>query len=163
MMKTLSDIKFLPIMNIPFIKYLVNYQWTTVQENIKVQTLYPFYTLLALFTMFSFQIDFEEDIIKFKDWAWYSYPGYMALCGLLLTNILYFLTIEYRQARVSIKEYLSSFWNLTDLISYSLCAISVLFEMFDFNKHINRPIVATTVIILWIKLFYFLRVYDSTS
>lgn len=38
-----------------------------------------------------------------------------------------------------------------------------MFEMLSIDKAFTRPIVATTVIILWIKLFYFLRVYESTS
>jgi hypothetical protein len=87
----------------------------------------------------------------------------MIINGLLMTNILYFLTIEFRQAKTNLSDYLSNFWNMTDLISYSFCLMSVIFEMLDFPKFITRPIVATSVIILWIKLFYFLRVYDSTS
>lgn len=96
MMSVLSDAKFTDMMSIPFINYLVNYQWTSVQDSIKKQTLYPFYSLLGLFTVFTFHVDFEEEVIKFKDWEWYSYPGYMIINGLLMTNILYFLTIEYR-------------------------------------------------------------------
>jgi hypothetical protein len=163
MMSVLSDAKYLDMMNIPFISYLVNYQWVSVQDNIKLQTLYPFYTLLGLFTIFTFSVDLEEYAVKFNDWNWYSYPGYMVINGLLMTNILYFLTIEFRQAKTNLSDYLSNFWNMTDLISYSFCLMSVIFEMLDFPKFITRPIVATSVIILWIKLFYFLRVYDSTS
>ena len=33
----------------------------------------------------------------------------------------------------------------------------------EFNKQILRPLASITLIILWIKLFYFLRVYDSTA
>lgn len=163
MMSTLSDIKYIDMMSIPFISYLVNYQWVSVQDSIKIQTLYPFYSLLALFTLFTFTVDLEEYSVKFSNWHWTSYPGYMVINGLLLTNILYFLTIEFRQAKINIGEYLSSFWNLTDLISYSFCMLSVVFELIAFPKFVTRPLVATTVIILWIKLFYFLRVYDSTS
>jgi hypothetical protein len=52
-METLSDSKYLPIMDIPFIQYLVMYQWMNVRRNIRNKLLNPFYALLILFTIYS--------------------------------------------------------------------------------------------------------------
>ena len=39
----------------------------------------------------------------------------------------------------------------------------IIFERTGVNNSINRPIASICLLILWIKLFYFLRVFESTS
>lgn len=82
---------------------------------------------------------------------------------LLMGNIGYFLFIEARQCMVDFFDYFSSFWNLTDLLSYSLCLFVVILDVFNFEKTVLRPLASIALIILWIKLFYFMRVYESTA
>ena len=52
-LKILNDIKYLGILNIPFLNYIVKYQWNTVQNFIKRLTLYPFFAVLFFFTIYS--------------------------------------------------------------------------------------------------------------
>jgi hypothetical protein len=52
-METLSDKKYLPIMAIPFIQYLVLFQWKRVREKIKTRLLYPFFILLFFFSLYT--------------------------------------------------------------------------------------------------------------
>jgi hypothetical protein len=52
-LELLSDIKYLGVLNIPFIDYLVKLQWKTVQNAIKLKTLYPFFGLLIFFTIYT--------------------------------------------------------------------------------------------------------------
>lgn len=49
------------------------------------------------------------------------------------------------------------------MISYSLCLFVVLGDVTNLPKFILRPISSVCLIIMWIKLFYFLRIYESTS
>jgi hypothetical protein len=75
----------------------------------------------------------------------------------------YFLWVEAKQMSDP-AEYFTSFWNISDLISYSLCLVVVAFDRLPFDLNdINRPIASICLIILWIKCFYFLRVFESTS
>jgi hypothetical protein len=60
-MEMMSDKKYLPIMDIPFIRYLVMYQWLKVKHTIKVKLLYPFFALLFSFSMYAMTIDFRND------------------------------------------------------------------------------------------------------
>lgn len=90
-------------------------------------------------------------------------PLYEFIAITLFIIIGYFLQIEVRQCIVNYKEYFSQVWNLSDLVSYSLCFLVVFLDVFNFNKAVLRPVGSLALIILWIKLFYFLRVYDSTS
>lgn len=57
-MDILSDKKYLSIMDIPFIRYLVMYQWFNIKNKIYKKLLYPFMALLFLFTLYTTTIDF---------------------------------------------------------------------------------------------------------
>ena len=37
------------------------------------------------------------------------------------------------------------------------------FEAFSFSRYLLRPTATVCFIVLWIKMFYFLRVFESTS
>lgn len=60
-MSMLSDKKYIDIMSIPFIQYLVMYQWQNTRSSIEWKLLYPFVALLGLFTVWSFQINFKPE------------------------------------------------------------------------------------------------------
>jgi hypothetical protein len=36
-------------------------------------------------------------------------------------------------------------------------------DLGNLDKNVKRPVAAICLIVLWIKMFYFLRVFDSTS
>lgn len=60
-MLALSDKKFLKLMDIPFIKFLVMFQWKAVKGKIKTRLLYPFFALLSVFTVYSiYFVDYAE-------------------------------------------------------------------------------------------------------
>src|SRR4051794_31030577 len=61
-MKKLCDEKYLTMMDIPFIQYLVMYQWRQVSSTIKKRLLIPFFILLSFFFIYAtFQIDWYRD------------------------------------------------------------------------------------------------------
>ena len=87
---------------------------------------------------------------------------YLSTLALLL-NIFYFFYIEFKQLIKSGKEYFSSLYNFADLVSYSLCFLVVVLYFSSISNDVTRPIASITLIILWIKMFYFLRVFDTTA
>lgn len=82
---------------------------------------------------------------------------------LLFATLCYFFFIEGKQLLKNPGEYFTSFWNLADLLNYSLCMIVLIADLSDFDKKVKRPVAAMCLIVLWVKMFYFLRVFDSTS
>ena len=59
--------------------------------------------------------------------------------------------------------YFWSFWNLLDLTSIALNVSVVAMEFFNTDyKHINR-VSCISVLILYFKLFYFMRIFNSTA
>jgi hypothetical protein len=60
-------------------------------------------------------------------------------------------------------KYISSIINYIDLIINLFCFMVVVLDVMGDMQSILRPIASMTLIIVWIKLFYYLRAYDSTS
>jgi len=75
----------------------------------------------------------------------------------------YFILIEIQQFFRDKLEYISSFWNYTDLLINSLCLMVFILDWLEDKQKLLRPIASGTLIIVWVKLFYYLRAYDSTS
>jgi hypothetical protein len=53
--------------------------------------------------------------------------------------------------------------NYIDLMIYLFCFMVIVLDLIDDMQSILRALASTTLIIVWIKLFYYLRAYDSTS
>ena len=77
--------------------------------------------------------------------------------------VAYFILVEIQQFLRDKVEYISSFWNYTDLLINSLCLAVFILDWTGDMQSLLRPIASSTLIIVWVKLFYYLRAYDSTS
>jgi hypothetical protein len=75
----------------------------------------------------------------------------------------YFIIVEIKQFLLDKLEYISSFWNYTDLLINSMCILVFILDIKGDMQPLLRAIAASTLIIVWIKLFYYMRAYDSTS
>ncbi len=149
----------------PFIDFLVQYQWKQVKDSIYEKSLYPFYGLLFFYSFYSlFMVEYRNSKNSLDD-AGFTFIIFYALSIIAQAIILsYFLYREALQFRKEFRQYFSSFWNFTDLICYSLCITVIVLDVFGLSqKVVLRPIASVTLIFLWIKLFYYLRAYDSTS
>jgi len=75
----------------------------------------------------------------------------------------YFVYVEYQHFMSDKIKYISSIINYVDLIINIFCFMVVALDLIGDMQSIVRPIASMTLIIVWIKLFYFLRAYDSFS
>jgi hypothetical protein len=75
----------------------------------------------------------------------------------------YFIYVEILYFMLDKKNYISSFLNYIDLIINMCCFMIPVLDLMGDMQRILRPVASTTLIIVWIKLFYYLRAYDSTS
>jgi hypothetical protein len=81
----------------------------------------------------------------------------------LLAILIYFFYVESIQFLKEPRGYFTEFWNACDIVNYNLCLLVILMDASNAEVAMIRPIASICVIILWIKLFYFLRVFESTS
>jgi hypothetical protein len=57
----------------------------------------------------------------------------------------------------------SSFWNLIDLTSTILVIIFVIMDLTEADYFDGRNLASVTVFFLWVKMFYFLRIFHPTA
>ena len=162
-MDTLREQKFLNIMDIGFIKFIVLYQWQYIIKTLKQQLLYPFYCVLFLFTFYAMTVDLNDKPEPRKGAEIFFDMINVINVIMLVPNLSYFLYIEFRQFKRNSNTYFSSFWNVLDLACYILCLITIFLERTLISNKLCRPIASFCVIVLWIKMFYFLAMYETPA
>ena len=60
-------------------------------------------------------------------------------------------------------NYFKSFWNLLDLSSLILNVVVVILDLINKNTLDANSVAGVSVLIMWAKLFYFLRIFNSTA
>jgi len=84
---------------------------------------------------------------------------------LMLIILVYFFFREIKEFASNAKQYVQSLWNFGDLFAYVLCTLVIYQDIYGdtSDKSWLRTSASLGLIILWIKLFYYLRAYDQTS
>ena len=56
-----------------------------------------------------------------------------------------------------------SFWNYFDLMSFPLNIAFIVLDLIEVDPTLIRPLGAVTVGLIWVKFFYFLRLFAPTA
>ena len=77
-MKTLSsDDKFISVMTIPYINHLVQFQWDQVRNRIEWKSLYPFYAILFLYSIYSlWLVEYRDSKESLSDAGFFEMLNY---------------------------------------------------------------------------------------
>ena len=78
---------------------------------------------------------------------------------MVLFGIAFFLSLECRQIYNQKLSYFNSFWNDLDITSFALNIAFVVCDLTNVDVAKTRPLGATAIFLMWIKLFYFLRLF----
>jgi len=121
--------------------------------------------MLFFFTVYTmFFVSYVDNVPSVKkDTPITEILGYYALLVIQFAMVGYFILIEIQQFFRDKLEYISSFWNYTDLLINSMCLMVFILDLMEDKQKLLRPVASGTLIIVWVKLFYYLRAYDSTS
>jgi hypothetical protein len=129
-----------------------------------------FYPFIAYLFSFSFYMSTVYEMRQDDDPT--SQLINFVFMGILATQSVYFLSREVYQMSKKGFSYFADFWNYFDLIPPILLLIFLplgFFGTFDEvngvkqNQTLEASIQATCSLLLWLKLLYFLRIYESTG
>lgn len=82
----------------------------------------------------------------------------------LWIDIVCFALLEIMQMGAGgVGVYFSDFWNWIDICSFSLNSAVLTMHFLETDAHIMRVCSSTAVAIMWIKLFYWCRLYTATA
>lgn len=92
---------------------------------------------------------------------WYNAD--LIIIAILLALWAYFFYIEIKQAYSLRKEYMKDFWNWIDISSLILNFTYLIRDLLNSDPHNNRVLSSCAVLIMWLKLLYFLRLFAPTA
>lgn len=148
---------------------MIDHRFTVVRVHIIRHLLIPFLFQLIFFIIFSNvfngQISNDE-----KNFGTDEERGFFAFSILLLIFSGYFLLHELAQIIRDGKDYFTKYlmWNIVDFITQAMIIAVIIVKMkVRYEKFEPHPFIFTihsiTSLMMWIKIFYFLRLFETTS
>lgn len=117
---------------------------------------YVIYFSSSLFYFTFFLRDIPDDFLSFS--------LELALRLLVVSNMVIFQAIEFIQVQASgIGEYFEDFWNILDQLSFFANATTLILHAMDTSVPSQKTAAAFSIFLLYIKFFYWLRLFDSTA
>jgi len=117
-----------------------------------------------------FIIEFISVIIYFTYFLGDAYCGwYWQLMEVLfkfiiITNLVSLEALEFLQVRQEgLVNYIMDMWNMFDQLAFVGIIITITLHMLGSDLHTQKCFAAFSLFFLWIKLFYFMRIFDSTA
>lgn len=160
-LKDLSDSENINIFGQDIIRDIILFQWIYFKKVIiyKLFLSYGIYFILfCVYTTWLLERQFNESNTN----GAYHISSY-AIGGIILLFNLFWAYVEIKQMFFHGLEYIHSFWNMLDLFSVIMNTAVVIMDFTDVSfSNINR-ISAISVLVLYFKLFYFLRIFFATA
>jgi len=122
----------------------------------------PYLLYLLVFilyaTYFSRKMD-ENGDERFENFGW----GSSISMVFTVLFAIYFAIFEVRQMIFMGFLYFKSFWNFIDILSIGLNILIILLDLIGLKDSSLVPILACAVLLMWLKLFYFGRIFVTTA
>ena len=134
--------------------------WKFYFDAICYQLFVPYLFYMGSFTIYSsFLFDLQ--------WSDGATSGNIAkaICLLVFFPLfLKFFYLELQQVKDDFVAYATDFWNILDMVSLVACGSFILLDLFtSTSSEVLNLISAAAVLVLWMKLFYWLRLFKSFS
>ena len=100
---------------------------------------------------------------NFNNWDSMKYADYALMLTILLLAFYQFILELLYLFQMKLR-YISSFWNLINLLSILLNISSVFLDLLNVGESLYWiPVSSSAMIIMWLRLFYFGRIINATS
>lgn len=160
-LKNLSETSNINIFGQDIIRDIVLFQWSYFKQAIIYKLLVPYMIYFIIFCLYATWILYEQNLEK-DDSGPYHIVAYILGAIILIFNFFWGY-VEITQMFFHKMEYIKSFWNMLDLSSVILNSTVVILEFAEADyEDINR-VSSISVLILYFKLFYFLRIFSATA
>ena len=140
---------------------LVKFLWDNYFKWLIIKLLFiPFLFHFALFNFYS--------VIVFDSYRKNPTDLFLTVSNYTVSGLILFLTIytfyiEFRQISFHKEGYLKSVWNIFDLTTVLLTPAIILMDFVNIDDFIVRPIIAVCLLFFYMRLFYFLRIFNKSS
>jgi len=160
--KTLSTWNCIDVFSVHIIKWIILFSWQNFKKFIMMYLFVPYVAYFLLFILYTTY--FHKKMIESGSDSWEHFGIANSLSMIfLIPFIWYFTYLEIRQIMFLKYTYFLSIWNLVDVLSIFLNLLILLFDLINVTESTLIPILACAVLLMWLKLFYFGRIFLSTA
>lgn len=158
----LADTENIKLFGIDIIKDIVLLLWSYFKMQIVVKLLVPYFLYFIIFLVHTTYIIKNEHYESSGESKPYHVAAWVFGSTILLFNV-YWGYVELTQVMFHRIGYFKSFWNLLDLSSVIMNSAVVIMEFSNASfANINR-VASVSVLILYFKIFYYLRIFFETG
>lgn len=161
-MNTIAHSKSIELFSLEIVQIIVLFFWQYYKKRIIVASLIPFlfyFATVIAYVTFIHQEDLEKGDEQ-DDWRITAY----VLTAVILFLSAYHLGLEVLYLMEKRLNYFTSFWTYVNLFAIGLSVAAVVIDLLDLDdSKYFIPVGASAVIVMWLKLFYFGRIINSTS
>ena len=161
-LQELSETENIRIFEHDIIKDIVLFQWSYIKIHIILKLLIPYLIYFLIFVLHVTYIIKNEHYESGNESGPYHISAWVFGSIILIFNV-FWAYVEFTQMMFHKSVYFKSFWNLLDLSSVVLNTAVVIMEFSNAEfAQINR-VSSVSVLILYFKIFYFLRIFFETG
>jgi hypothetical protein len=160
-LQQLAETSDLAYFDLDIVKHIINFQWKRYLPRIALFLFLPFLAFFIAFLLFATWIIHEMHVEDNKDGEWRAAAQIYAV--ILFTLQIFFVAIELNQMMRDFKGYISSFWNIIDCSSIAFNYALLIMVMAGSDPEMENAIAGIAVLLFWSRVFYLLRVFDSTA
>lgn len=165
-LQELSETDNIQIFSLDIIRYIILYQWRFIKKHIIIKLFIPFVFYFTVFILYStwFIRYKNEQYEKDGENTWGEWRIICLCCVVFLgLFILYWIYVELFQIKFHRLAYFKSFWNLLDLGSIFINIAVLAMDQAEVSHFDINAVSSVAVIIMWFKMFYFLRIFKATA
>lgn len=161
-LQTLARSDTIDLFSLQIIRNIISFLWPYFRNKIIIYVFIPYLLYFSLFLIYSTY--FHKRMIENNDAKWTNFGLANNLAVIvLLVFIAYFMLIESMQIVSQKLSYFKSFWNLIDLTSLLFNLIILIMDLAGMYDRDLTTLMSIAVLIVWLKLFYFGRIFLATA
>ncbi|CDW73669.1 wd-40 repeat protein [Stylonychia lemnae] len=178
---TLSDSGDEKLFALQSVKAITLYFWNEYFYQIRNKVFFPFIVYLVFFQVYvtyiyeknQQRISRNQDQQQLEDSTssnqstietlYYFYELDKFFIAVIFALIGYFLVLEIIQMAKMKAKYFQTAWNFFDAASLMLNIAYIICSLSELNQQKLRPLGSVCVLIMWVKFFYFLRIFQLTA
>jgi hypothetical protein len=160
-MRTLSDTDCIEMFSLKIIRYIIKFLWSRFKKAIVLYLFIPFLIYFTIFLVYATLILDKKNEENDSNGPYASADIVFAVA--LLIFLIYFTYFEIRQMIHHKLAYFTTFWNFIDLISIVLNFAIIICDLAGGKEESVVSLSGIAVLFMWMKLFYFGRIFISTA
>jgi len=160
-LKDLSESENIHIFGQDIIRDIILFQWKYFKRVIIWKLFLPYMIYFMLFCVYTTWI-LERQHNENESWG--DFDLATVICGIVIIIFnVFWAYVESRQIIFHGFDYIFSFWNLLDMFSVIMNTTVVIMALSGAKFEDTNRVAAISVLVLYFKLFYFLRIFFATA